>query len=373
MTVIVYAPGGVPPRSGFIGLLPPQAAWKMIPADNAEHRNSPSSLLFLVLRSGFEARPIPNQASPATGNHRAYCRPETPDECGLAEAVCATVETVSVEVTEPSAAGVADFGFKEHAGAKLGDGCTEQANETALLNPPVDVAVTVEVADCPGMTVPGAGAAASREKSGVTKVANTAEGETPVTVTVQSLVPTHASPHPAKLEPEAGVAVREITVPGSTLREQVLPQAMPAGLLVTVPVPLPPRSTVRDGRALNIAVICLSAVMSSVQVPVPVHAPNHPMKGSAGSFALAVRVTVVPLAKLAEQTGVPVEGLQFMPAGLLVTVPPLLASVTMNGPADEPPVRLIDCGLQGASSPILKVAVFAPEVAGVKMVLTIQL
>ena len=171
--MIVYVPGGVPPLGGGLWGSPPQAASKTIPANNTEHSNRPSSFLLLVLPAGFEANPIPNHASPANGNHRAYCRRELRNAWGLAEAVCATVEIVRVEVTEPSAAGVADVGFKEHAGAKLGDGCTAQVKETALLNPPIEVAVTVEVANRPGTTVFGAVAVAAREKSGTVKVAAT--------------------------------------------------------------------------------------------------------------------------------------------------------------------------------------------------------
>ena len=44
---------------------------------------------------------------------------------------------------------------------------------------------------------------------------------------------------PAKVEPEAGVAVRVTTVPLLKFEEQVEPQLMPAGELVTVPLPVP--------------------------------------------------------------------------------------------------------------------------------------
>ena len=51
--------------------------------------------------------------------------------------------------------------------------------------------------------------------------------------------------HPAKVEPEAGVAVKVTAAPLLKVVEQVLPQLMPAGELVTVPLPVPPRFTVR--------------------------------------------------------------------------------------------------------------------------------
>jgi hypothetical protein len=44
---------------------------------------------------------------------------------------------------------------------------------------------------------------------------------------------------PAKVEPEAGAGVKVTEVPLLNSAEQVLPQLMPAGLLVTVPLPVP--------------------------------------------------------------------------------------------------------------------------------------
>ena len=50
---------------------------------------------------------------------------------------------------------------------------------------------------------------------------------------------------PAKVEPEAGVAVKVTAAPLLKVVEQVLPQLMPAGELVTVPLPVPALATVR--------------------------------------------------------------------------------------------------------------------------------
>jgi len=47
-----------------------------------------------------------------------------------------------------------------------------------------------------------------------------------------------------KVEPAAGAAVRVTVVPLVKLAEQVAPQLMPAGALVTVPVPVPALETV---------------------------------------------------------------------------------------------------------------------------------
>jgi hypothetical protein len=45
--------------------------------------------------------------------------------------------------------------------------------------------------------------------------------------------------HPANTEPAEGAAVSETTVPDKYASEQSLPQLIPAGLLVTLPLPLP--------------------------------------------------------------------------------------------------------------------------------------
>src|SRR5262249_60763678 len=62
-----------------------------------------------------------------------------------------------------------------------------------------------------------------------------------VTVTVQVLVvPLQPAPvHPVKVEPAAGAAVRVTTVRVVNDAEHVAPHGMPAGALVTAPVPVP--------------------------------------------------------------------------------------------------------------------------------------
>jgi hypothetical protein len=65
-------------------------------------------------------------------------------------------------------------------------------------------------------------------------------------VTEQVPVPVQPAPlQPVKVEPVAGAAVKVIAVPLAKLAEQVAPQLMPAGALVTVPVPVPALVTVR--------------------------------------------------------------------------------------------------------------------------------
>jgi hypothetical protein len=66
-----------------------------------------------------------------------------------------------------------------------------------------------------------------------------------LSVTVQVPVPEQPPLQPVKVEPAAGVAVRVIVVPLVYEAAHVAPQEMPAGALVTVPVPAPDLLTVR--------------------------------------------------------------------------------------------------------------------------------
>ena len=59
-------------------------------------------------------------------------------------------------------------------------------------------------------------------------------------------VPLHAPLHPANAEPAAGVAVSCTDVPEAKFALHVVPQLIPAGLLVTVPEPVPARVTVTE-------------------------------------------------------------------------------------------------------------------------------
>src|SRR5438094_475470 len=131
------------------------------------------------------------------------------------------------------------------------------------------------------------------------------------TVTTHDPVPEQPPPlQPVKVEPTAGAAVSVTAVPLAKLAAQVAPQVMPAGELVTVPLPAPAGVTVRV----------------TVQAPVPEQPPPvQPPKVEPAAGA-AVSVTAVPLVKLAEQVAP-----QSMPAGELVTVPlPVPAGVTVR-------------------------------------------
>jgi hypothetical protein len=58
----------------------------------------------------------------------------------------------------------------------------------------------------------------------------------------------------------------------------VAPQVIPAGLLVTVPVPVPLFATVRvKFWSVKVAVTLLAASMVTAHAPVPEHAPLQPV------------------------------------------------------------------------------------------------
>jgi hypothetical protein len=65
-----------------------------------------------------------------------------------------------------------------------------------------------------------------------------------LSVKLQVAVPVHAPVHPENVEPVTAVAVRTTAVPLEKLALHVVPQLMPDGLLVTVPVPVPTLTTV---------------------------------------------------------------------------------------------------------------------------------
>jgi hypothetical protein len=60
-----------------------------------------------------------------------------------------------------------------------------------------------------------------------------------VMLTAQLPVPEHAPVQPANVEPLLAAAVSVTTAPGLKLALQVLPHEIPAGLLLTVPLPVP--------------------------------------------------------------------------------------------------------------------------------------
>jgi hypothetical protein len=73
------------------------------------------------------------------------------------------------------------------------------------------------------------------------------------------------------------VAVRVTAVFRANVAEHVAPQFIPAGELVTVPVPVPVFVTARVTR-LKFAETDWASLIVRVHVPVPLHAPDQPVK-----------------------------------------------------------------------------------------------
>jgi hypothetical protein len=170
------------------------------------------------------------------------------------------------------------------------------------------------------------------------------------------------------MEPAAGAAVKVTTVPLENEAEHLLPQAMPAGALVTVPVPLPDLVTVRlTVWSAKVAVTERAALIVTVQVPVPVQAPLQPVKVESVVGA-AVKVTTVPAVNEAEQV-VPQE----MPARLLVTVPlPAPALVTVSVLPVDTPVPVTSRETVSPSAVKLTLALAGVVFVGLKRTVTVS-
>src|SRR5580704_80670 len=113
-----------------------------------------------------------------------------------------------------------------------------------------------------------------------------------VIVTVQGSTPAQPPPdQPAKVELLAATAVNVTWVPTAKLAEQVAPQLIPDGPLVTVPEPLPV-GAIDSMKPLsaNFASTVALAVSASAHGPLPLHPPPlQPVKFEP-VLALAVKV-----------------------------------------------------------------------------------
>ena len=116
-------------------------------------------------------------------------------------------------------------------------------------------------------------------------------------VTLQVFPETESQPlQLEKFEFTSAVAVKVTMVPLEYVAEHVAPQLMPAGELVTVPVPVPLRFTFRVcATAVNVAVTERFAVIDTVQLFPDVE--SHPLQlvKVEPPAAVAVKVTEVPL------------------------------------------------------------------------------
>jgi hypothetical protein len=127
------------------------------------------------------------------------------------------------------------------------------------------------------------------------KVAVTGTAEVPI-VKLQVPVPEQPAPvQPANTDAEDdGVAVRVIRVLVLKLAEQVAPQLIPAGELLTDPDPVPARVTFTGKEAgMKSALTDCAEFMVTEQAPVPEQAPPQPLNTDP-AFAVGVRVTNVP-------------------------------------------------------------------------------
>jgi hypothetical protein len=136
-----------------------------------------------------------------------------------------------------------------------------------------------------------------------------------LTVTVHVPVPGHpATPlQPANVDPSDGIAVRMTEVPLVKPAEHVVAgQLIPAGLLITVPAPVPASFTVNTGLfvvwvklATTVTVVAggVGVVIVNVHVPVPSQGPAPQPVNVEPSEAVAVNVITVPLAKPTEHVG----------------------------------------------------------------------
>jgi hypothetical protein len=142
------------------------------------------------------------------------------------------------------------------------------------------------------------------------------------------LVPTQSPLQPTKVEPVQGATVNVTAVPLAKFAKHSVPQAIPAGLLVTVPYPLPPIVTLRGrvsvgGRKVELTV--LGWVIVRVHVFVPPQSPPQPPKVEPGA-GVPTKVTVEPAVKEALHATP-----QLIPGGVEVTAPiPVPTLVTVR-------------------------------------------
>jgi hypothetical protein len=127
------------------------------------------------------------------------------------------------------------------------------------------------------------------------------------------------------MEPAVGVAANVTAVPLVNACEQVAPQEMPAGALVTLPAPDVVTLSVKDD-CTKLAVTEVAALTLTVHVPVPEQPPPLQPVNMEPAVGVAAKVTALPLVNACEQVAP-----QEMPAGALVTLPlPAPAVVTVS-------------------------------------------
>jgi hypothetical protein len=182
-------------------------------------------------------------------------------------------------------------------------------------------------------------------------------------VTVQPPAPVQAPVQFVNVEPATGVAVSVTMVLMLNETAQVGLQLMPAGVLVTVPLPAPALVTVRRKvGTVKLAVTVVAALIVTTQVPVPEQPPPlQPLKVDPAA-ATAVNVTWVPKLNEVEHTAP-----QLMPAGELLTVPaplPDLFTVRAKDWTTKPAVTVVAAFMVTTHVPV---PVHPPPVQPVKV------
>ncbi len=152
----------------------------------------------------------------------------------------------------------------------------------------------------------------------------------PVSVNTHVAEPVQAPVQPANVDPALAVAVSVTGLPPVNIALHVVPQLMPAGLLVITPEPVPAVTTLswyeEGAAAANVAVTDVAAVSVTEQVLVPLHPPPDQPVNVDPLLGAAVSTTAVPLVNPALHVAP-----QLMPVGALVTVPvPVPAGTTVS-------------------------------------------
>lgn len=148
-----------------------------------------------------------------------------------------------------------------------------------------------------------------------------------------------------KTEPLAGVALSVTVVPETKeafAEEQLVPQEIPDGVLVTVPLPVPDLMTVSETVGedeVKVAITLLGPLITSEQAALPVQSPDHPEKIQPAA-AVAVNAAPDPFARPNVQLLV-----QSAAVGVpLIRTEPFPLTVTESGtpPPNDPQLPIPD-------------------------------
>src|SRR3990170_3922754 len=140
-----------------------------------------------------------------------------------------------------------------------------------------------------------------------------------IVTTHVGLVPVQSPAHCSNTHPGSGIAVNVTFVPARKSAEQLpLRQSIPAGTLVTVPLPV----TQTERRYVDLVKFARTDRSRSIPNSHQLSAPeqSRPQRSNCHpAFAVAVRFTSEPLGNSAEQA--PPVHRQSIPDGTLVTIP----------------------------------------------------